>query len=106
MIEPIGPITGFFRYLNYAEAGLWSVLGLGFVVQSARVKGGIRWRCALAAGAFLAFGGSDVIEAQTGAWWHPWWLLVWKGVCLGVFAGLLGEYVWRRVKASRANSAR
>lgn len=105
MIEPIGPITDFFRTSNYIEAGLWSVIGVGFVVQAARVKGTARRTCAIAAVAFLLFGGSDVKEAQTGAWWHPWWLLVWKGMCLAVFAALLGEYIWRRVKESHGSNS-
>ena len=39
--------------------------------------------------AFLLFGFSDYVEAHTGAWWRPWWLLFWKGACLAVFLGLL-----------------
>lgn len=26
----------------------------------------------------LAFGISDLVEIQTGAWWRPWWLAAWK----------------------------
>jgi hypothetical protein len=40
---------------------------------------------------FVLFGSSDVVEAQTGAWWRPLWLLAWKGVCLGS----LGWCYWR-----------
>jgi hypothetical protein len=32
--------------------------------------------------AFLAFGVSDLIETQTGAWWRPWWLLLLKAACV------------------------
>ncbi|MBE7458640.1 MAG: hypothetical protein KJ057_17160 [Phycisphaerae bacterium] len=38
---------------------------------------------------FLAFGASDVVEADTGAWWRPWWLLAWKAACLAVLLTLL-----------------
>lgn len=31
------------------------------------------------------FGVSDLIEAQTGAWWEPWSLLVMKAACVLVF---------------------
>lgn len=66
---------------NYAEAGFWAVAA--FVVL---------WRCrrsppargrigACASMAFLAFGASDLVEVQTGAWFRPWWLLVWKVSC-------------------------
>jgi hypothetical protein len=43
---------------------------------------------------FALFALSDVIELHTGAWWRPWWLLAWKGGCLG---GLL----WIGWQASR-----
>jgi hypothetical protein len=36
----------------------------------------------------VAFGFSDVVEIQTGAWWRPWWLLVWKGACLLAMLGM------------------
>jgi hypothetical protein len=36
---------------------------------------------------FVVFGASDVIEAQTGAWWHPWWLFVMKALCVLGFLG-------------------
>jgi len=42
----------------------------------------------MAAVAFLAFAGTDLVEMQTGAWWRPWWLLVWKAACVGVLVTL------------------
>ena len=30
----------------------------------------------------IIFGLSDFVEMTTGAWWQPWWLLVWKAACL------------------------
>ena len=30
----------------------------------------------------ILFGISDFFEMATGAWWRPWWLLIWKGLCL------------------------
>jgi hypothetical protein len=41
--------------------------------------------------AFAAFGVSDIVESQTGAWWRPWWLLVLKTACVLVIA----RYGWR-----------
>jgi hypothetical protein len=95
-MEPTGPITDAFRYSNYAEAGLWAVIGSGFIVQAVRLRGRARVLCVVGAVAFLAFGGSDVVEARTGAWWRPWWLLGWKAACLVVFAGLLFSYLRAR----------
>lgn len=82
------PIDPFFVYSNYAEAALWNAIGIAFLVAAAVGRGvrpnggGVRRRLLSAAVTFVAFGWSDVVEAHTGAWWRPWWLLVWKGLCL------------------------
>jgi hypothetical protein len=96
--EPIGPITDAFRLANYGEAVLWASMGVGFLIAAVRSGGRARWTCAAAGVALLAFGGSDVIEARTGAWWHPWWLLAWKGACLAVFTGLIIGGMRRRLR--------
>jgi hypothetical protein len=90
------PPTREFVLANQLEAALWAAIALGFLVQCFRTRGAVRRSCAIAFVAFLVFGGSDWVESHTGAWWHPWWLLVWKGLCLVVFAGLLIDYVKRR----------
>ena len=67
---------------NYIEAGFWIVIGVAFLARSRRLRPPY-FALAIAAGVtFVLFGCSDVVEAQTGAWWRPWWLLVWKGACL------------------------
>jgi hypothetical protein len=95
-MEPIGPITEAFRVINYAEAGLWGVMGVGFATWGIWRRGGERVSCLVAAVVLLAFGASDVVEAGTGAWWHPWWLLVWKGGCVVILLGLVGRRVISR----------
>ena len=92
-MQPTGPITDAFRIINYAEAGVWAAIGLGFAVQSFR-RGAARLTCLITAVVLLAFGGSDVVETRTGAWWHPWWLLAWKAAC--VIALLLLVIRWWR----------
>jgi hypothetical protein len=94
-MHAVGAITGLFRTLNYLEAGLWIVVGIGLAVRATSLAGGAaRRNCLFAAITLLAFGVSDVVETRTGAWWHPWWLLVWKGVCVIVLAGLVVSW-WR-----------
>lgn len=40
---------------------------------------------------------SEAIELQTGAWWRPWWLAVWKCSCGGLLGVLvLRAWVWWR----------
>lgn len=82
-----------FRIANYAEACLWVCLGVVVFVKAKRSGPGARRRVWILTVGLFAFGGSDVVEAQTGAWWDPWWLLVWKGACLAVFLGVLIDHV-------------
>ena len=88
------PAASLFELANYLEAGLWCLIGLGFVAYALRRKGREFRRCVLAAVAFLLFGASDVVEVQTGAWWQPWWLLVWKGLCVVSLGVLLLLHAW------------
>lgn len=67
---------------NLIEAGFWIVFGVGLTIAGMR-RGRAIARLGLLSGMILClFGLSDLVEASTGAWWRPWWLLVWKGVCL------------------------
>ncbi|HTD65354.1 MAG TPA: hypothetical protein VK846_02340, partial [Candidatus Limnocylindria bacterium] len=51
------------------------------------------------------FGGSDLVEARTGAWWKPWWLFVWKALCVIGLAGAFRRY-YRLTKTPRAAEAK
>ncbi len=81
--DPSDPIS---RIFNLSEAALWFIIAIVLII---RLRPPIRlaqtfWRWLLPL-AFLVFGISDLIESQTGAWWHPWWLLVMKSACVVVF---------------------
>lgn len=82
-------LTGPYRWVNNGEAVLWLMLGIGVLLHAMlrRSKRPLWWRLALAA-TLLLFGFSDVIETRTGAWWRPWWMLLWKGGCLLAFVAL------------------
>jgi len=87
---------------NLFEAGLWFVVAIVLLVvwkkQIARavrvaailpksprfdIPDRIRtWPLLAGAVVFVLFGISDLVETQTGAWWKPWWLLVWKVLCV------------------------
>ncbi len=70
-----------FETVNHIEAGLWIVIGIAFAGY-AIIQPRARRRASAAAIVFVLFGVSDIVEAQTGAWWRPWWLLCWKAVCI------------------------
>ena len=77
-------VTNFFATSNYFEAVLWMVIAAIVAVRARRWR--LRWMAVAALG---AFGVSDIVEASTGAWWRPWWLLLWKGVCVAVLLGVM-----------------
>ncbi len=70
------------------EAAFWILIGLGFIVFRVLLRPTNRTRTITAAVVFLACGRSDIVEVETGAWWRPWWLLVWKGSCIGILLAM------------------
>ncbi len=87
-------LANLFVSANHIEAGLWILIGLAFLLAAART-GPRRTTCLAAAVAFSLFGLSDLIEARTGAWWRPWWLLLWKAGCIAALLWL-GWSHWRQ----------
>jgi hypothetical protein len=77
---------------NYIEAGFWMAVGLILGVTALVVRPPYRRLSLLAAVFLVLFGLSDVVEAQTGAWWRPFWLLLWKGACILVLAWCYWHY--------------
>jgi hypothetical protein len=81
-------VPDLFVAANLAEAVLWC--GVAVIVL-------LKWRHWPAALLLIAFGLSDVVETQTGAWWRPWWLLAWKTACvLGLLVIVLTAWLNRR----------
>ena len=84
------------EWYNYVEVALWPTLGAGVAIVGARHRGAARRDCFLAAGVLAVFGASDWFEANTGnEWWHPWWLLAWKAVCVLALLVLIVK-AWQR----------
>lgn len=80
---------------NLLEGCLWIALALGLLIYAA-LRSRLR-SLALPAVALIAFGCSDFVEMTTGAWWRPWWLLLWKAACvLTLAAALVLHYRKRR----------
>jgi len=93
---------------NLIEAGLWFFLALVLLVYALRQNRRIRATLVFLSLTLAVFGGSDLVEAQTGAWWKPWWLFVWKAVCvLLLFVGFTRYYrIKRTVSVSLQPPAR
>ena len=77
---------------NVFEALFWITMGGGFLVAARR---GVP-RTALPGLFLVAFGCSDIVELQTGAWWRPWWLFVWKTTCAVALISLTTAYYMKQ----------
>jgi len=91
----------FFRNSNYLEAILWLAISSGFFIALLCRKGERHWKLAIAGVTLAAFGISDIVEVETGAWWRPWWLLAWKGACVLVMLLLYIDYIKNRRRSRR-----
>ena len=67
-----------FVYGNYVESGLWAALGVAALVRRNCTSSWVLGTT------LIVFGASDCVEAGTGAWYSPWWLLAWKASCVAV----------------------
>ena len=85
---------------NYIESGIWFVISIGLTIDAyRRGKNDDHFNITVIASfAFVAFGISELIEAQTGAWWRPLSLLVFKGAC--VFTFVVCFYKYRKITAT------
>lgn len=83
---------------NLIEAGVWFVFALVLFIYAFRREQKLRSTFWFLAVIIVAFGFSDLVEARTGAWWKPWWLFVWKSLC--VLLMLAGVWRYRRLTRS------
>jgi hypothetical protein len=94
------PPDPLFVHANHVEAALWAAFALVVLLS-----GRSRSRLTLAT-ALLLFGISDLVEARTGAWYRPWWLLTWKAACLAVMLALGILYKSRQFRAKLSMCSR
>ena len=86
---------------NYIEAFLWFSFGMGFALNAGKTSGKIRNHRLITTLIFFLFGGSDIVEVQTGAWWGPWWLFVWEASCVVSMVILFWVYLRDRPLANK-----
>lgn len=73
------------KIFNQCEASLWAMIAMVLLVRALRGRCPLRRVQLLLAAEFFIFGISDVIEAETGCWWDPWWLAALKIGCVAGF---------------------
>jgi len=98
-------IDPLFQLSNYCEAGLWWLVAAAVAIASRKWSRAARADARTWIIVLLVFGASDLVEAHTGAWWRPWWLLAWKGGCLLVMLVLLARYLSRGRGRGRGSGA-
>jgi hypothetical protein len=89
---------------NLVEAGFWVIFGLILAVTALRRPSAYRTLAVSACLVSILFGLSDLVEASSGAWWRPWWLLVWKGLCITGLVLCFLRYRQLRAAASSEES--
>ena len=77
---------------NYCEAVLWFSIALIIFLRRKNANVKLTKLAMLLSISFFFFGISDLIEANTGAWWRPWWLLVLKALCILSFVTCWYKY--------------
>jgi hypothetical protein len=85
---------------NYIEGVFWMTVGIVVGIAGRKANPAFKNLPLIACAVFILFGASDFVEAQTGAWWRPLWLLCWKGLCLVVLTWCYWKY--RQIKARLA----
>ncbi|MHC4758076.1 MAG: hypothetical protein ACYTE8_05425 [Planctomycetota bacterium] len=85
---------------NLIEGIFWITVGVLIFVYSFKAKVLVHNIYYIGSILLIGFGLSDFVEIQSGAWWQPWWLLVWKGGCLAGFA-VLGTWYYILIKRNR-----
>jgi hypothetical protein len=83
---------------NYFEAGLWFTIALIVFLKINNHNPELKKLAIIVSISFAVFSISDVIEASTGAWWRPVWLLVLKALCLLSFI-----YCWIKYRKIKNN---
>ena len=77
--------TEFVSTGNIIEGCFWLGVSVFFWVPAFRRGEKNRGFCFYGAAVFVCSACSDFYEAHTGAWWQPWWLILWN---MGHFLGL------------------
>ncbi len=81
---------------NLIEAGFWIIFGVVVTLVLWRQARRLTPFSLISGMVVILFGLSDLVESRTGAWWRPWWLLLWKAICLTGMAVCFLKYIQAR----------
>jgi len=80
-----------FKTFNFVEGINWLILGIFFLTLSKIIPQKYKKLALFTSLILILFGITDFIEIRTGAYWIPWWLLVWNIFCV---SGIILSTVW------------
>ena len=89
---------------NYLEAIFWMLLAFWIWRKSRAFVSAQLANARFASVVTFVFGCSDLVEAQTGAWWRPVWLLIWKASCLVILVLCWRKYSKRNFQKKSSHS--
>ncbi len=89
---------------NNIEGFFWIVLACASAVRSFTCESKFRMTFFALFVLLIFFGSSDFVEARSGAWWQPWWLLVWKAACILGLAIVMIRFFIIKYKDKKLNS--
>lgn len=81
---------------NYCEAVFWVIVSLVVLIGAAKSSRHVKKIAYVAVPTLFLFGLSDIVEVYTRAWWRPFWLLLWKGICIAIL--VIGVFLYWRQK--------
>ena len=82
------------QIFNLIEMFFWSLLGIILFIRNYGQNSKYKNLSVFLSLVFIVFGISDGVEIYTGAWWVPWWLFLWKALCVTIFAISLLYYIY------------
>jgi hypothetical protein len=88
-------------WFNVVEAVIWFVIAARFLFFAVKRETSLKKAFLVFAITFFVFGISDIIEAQTGAWYKPWGLFALKAVCVVLIVGCVCVFFRNRIECER-----
>jgi hypothetical protein len=88
---------------NIGEMFLWLIIGVLLFVNGFCRNNRYKKLCFFLSAVFVLFGFSDSVEAETGVWWQPWRLLLWKAACVTIFIACLIYYLRNEYRRKMPN---
>ena len=82
-----------------------AIVSLVVLIVAAKSSRHVKKIAYVAVPTLFLFGVSDIVEVYTRAWWRPFWLLLWKGLCIIVLVVCVVYYLRETLKRGDNNES-